>query len=1145
MKKRLMAILLVVCTMAAMLSGLCISASASNDISGDAFSGYVVGYTLAKDDTVGKVCKRLGIDFYQNQTTITKINNITDYSKLPVGKVVWLPVTEAGSADNYYTLKTHTLVAGDSLETLCSKYGISTSDVLLSRLNGNLSNLSVGGTIVFPSYTGSGNGLGNATTTVPVSGTVTTGTVTGGTTSAGTIAAVTGTDTLAYYLIPYVMQAGDTVADVCARLGIDFSSNQATITKLNNITNYARIAVGRTILLPSNSAGSGSSYAVYAHRLNAGESVYQLCLNYGINYGNSQALLKALNNTNYLDSVMAGNIFYLPVSGTYSISGPTGTPTTPATGTAHNLSKDAATNGSFALKVNGTEVTSAQTGATVTIVCNGNNGYVQTDIDVYKTGAKTTKVATANNTFVMPDYDVTVGVVFGKATYHAVTLTAATNGTYSVKADDAIVSGSSPKAYGGAKMFIETKPNDGYCVDTIKIYKTSDPETEIQEVNGYFTMPNYDITIEVTYKPGENYLFKLNSETTRMIQPDGTITDAGVYYHEFQVNGVVVSSAKAGTKVNIVNKTDKNVRPYSYLVTYTNTKGEPKEVPMNANTFVMPSDIKEGTEVKAVVTYISTTTYTISANTVDGNTVYAAVKGTTNGVGKAEAGLSITVWPKAKSNAYELASVQIVDAKDGKTVLATVDSGNDFTFVMPQKNIKLVPTFVAAGNHSITVSGSNATVSMMAAGVSKDITSTPGSAKPGQTVNLTVRANANYTLAGYKVTYYYGGVDREVTVTNNNFTMPVGDVTITLDVKAAKNAIVTNVTTAGPNGSDDSVIKYFPSSGSTALTEAAQGEIVVIQITPKDGDAVKSIKVTYKDDNGKTQEVALNTADNSFVMPAYEVKVSVEFQTGKYNVSVAPVANGTITIYDSSDIDGKIIDKQAMGSAVYAKAVAAEGYKLGKVYYTDMSGTKLGDAAQVGTTNFYKIASMPAEDIRVCAEFNGPKQITIALSGTGTLVVNGKSVADGDTVDAFVGDEIKVEATPGTGCALRAVKVTDKDNTKDVTFNGTSFIMPEFETLVSVKFVTAAEHKITMLKTEEYPEGIETYLTVDGIKLDASDLKAFEGKTVVIEANTTDNYIVESITVTRTDDGSAVKVNGKSFAMPEVDVEIVVTFAAR
>ena len=138
--------------LAALLAGLSVTAAAENDISGDTISGYVIPYTLKAGDTVLKVCNTLGIDFHKNQAFITKVNSIADYSKLPVGKVVWLPATSVGSASDYYTLKTHKVVSGDNVNTLLTKYSIASTDAMLNKVNNNLASPVVGYTITFTVY---------------------------------------------------------------------------------------------------------------------------------------------------------------------------------------------------------------------------------------------------------------------------------------------------------------------------------------------------------------------------------------------------------------------------------------------------------------------------------------------------------------------------------------------------------------------------------------------------------------------------------------------------------------------------------------------------------------------------------------------------------------------------------------------------------------------------------------------------------------------------------------------------------------------------------------------------------------------------------------------------------------------------------
>jgi len=80
---------------------------------------------------------------------------------------------------------------------------------------------------------------------------------------------------------------------------------------------------------------------------------------------------------------------------------------------AQAITRAAATNGSFTVKVNGNEVPSAIEGQTVTITPTANSGYELDMISVYKTGETgTTVTVSSSNTFTMPAYAVTVSVTF-------------------------------------------------------------------------------------------------------------------------------------------------------------------------------------------------------------------------------------------------------------------------------------------------------------------------------------------------------------------------------------------------------------------------------------------------------------------------------------------------------------------------------------------------------------------------------------------------------------------------------------------------------------------------------------------------------------------------------------------------------------
>jgi len=79
------------------------------------------------------------------------------------------------------------------------------------------------------------------------------------------------------------------------------------------------------------------------------------------------------------------------------------------------ITANTVTNGSYTVKVDGSAVTSAQSGDTVAITPAASSGYELDAISVYKTGEANITVAVNNNTFTMPDYAVTIDVTFKAA----------------------------------------------------------------------------------------------------------------------------------------------------------------------------------------------------------------------------------------------------------------------------------------------------------------------------------------------------------------------------------------------------------------------------------------------------------------------------------------------------------------------------------------------------------------------------------------------------------------------------------------------------------------------------------------------------------------------------------------------------------
>ncbi len=366
MKKTLTRIFLCVCIVAMMLSCLGAAAFAEGDY---------VKYTMKAGDTVYGVCKKQGIDFNSNRNWITAVNNITNYNNIKVGTMIILPTFDTSKDP--------------------------------TRANNVAASLS-------------------ASTSVPTAGT---GTPT--TTVTTTTASVAAGDKIVSYLINHVMQPGETVGAVCNALGVNFSANADKIMKLSGITNWNKIPVGKVVVIPSASAPAGSNYtAIVAHKVVSGETVGSICNNYGVNFAKTQAQLKALNSTDNLNVIKAGQTFYLPVAGsvvtaTVTPGGtvPTGgttpggtTPggsTTPAP-TGSSMTSQTGAHGSFKLQVDGKDVTTASAGQTVKIVATPDAGYVVNSVTVLKNNGSVA-VPVQGMSFTMPDSPITVNVTFKKA----------------------------------------------------------------------------------------------------------------------------------------------------------------------------------------------------------------------------------------------------------------------------------------------------------------------------------------------------------------------------------------------------------------------------------------------------------------------------------------------------------------------------------------------------------------------------------------------------------------------------------------------------------------------------------------------------------------------------------------------------------
>ena len=179
------------------------------------------------------------------------------------------------------------------------------------------------------------------------------------------------------------------------------------------ITGGTVTATGGTVPSGGTSVGLGSMITitisggtVAAKSGSAGNSAAVFALD-ALTVGSTEKVATIANATDGTDPITtsSGNI----ASKTLLMSG---TNPVEITFTTYDITANAATNGSYTVKVNGSAAASAQLNDTVTVTPAASSGYELDTITVCKTGDTATTVPVTNGSFTMPAYGVTVSVTF-------------------------------------------------------------------------------------------------------------------------------------------------------------------------------------------------------------------------------------------------------------------------------------------------------------------------------------------------------------------------------------------------------------------------------------------------------------------------------------------------------------------------------------------------------------------------------------------------------------------------------------------------------------------------------------------------------------------------------------------------------------
>ena len=132
--------------------------------------------------------------------------------------------------------------------------------------------------------------------------------------------------------------------------------------------------------------------------------------------------------------------------------------------------------------------------------------------------------------------------------------------------------------------------------------------------------------------------------------------------------------------------------------------------------------------------------------------------------------------------------------------------------------------------------------------------------------------------------------------------------------------------------------------------------------------------------------------------------------------------------------------------------------------------------------------------------------------------------------EAFNGQRVTLTAQPDEKYALSQYVVVKADDQQvQVQVNGSSFVMPKFNVLVTAEFKEA--HKVE----------IEENIKNGTVRADRQ--RAIEGQQVKLEAQGAEDYVLDKFTVYRTGSPKdTVQVNKDVFQMPDYDVTVTATF---
>ena len=436
-------------------------------------------------------------------------------------------------------------------------------------------------------------------------------------------------------------------------------------------------------------------------------------------------------------------------------------------------------------------------------------------------------------------------------------------------------------------------------------------------------------------------------------------------------------------------------------------------------------------------------------------------------------------------------------------------------------------------NLSGSVTGATYTINLDDQITGGTIEADKASAAEGETVTLTAHPDAAYTFGSWTV--YQDDLSTEVTVTDNQFTMPACEVYVTATFNTKPTYTITCV--ADPN--EGGMLVSSPAS-------AYEGQTVTLSYVAETGYSLSGIVITKTEDSSATGITPTASGDDfTFTMPGYAVTATATFLSETYT--------GSFVLFTEEMTEGDYVlvyEGQAMTNTVTSNKFDVTDVIPSGSIITSPSRNIVWHIAPSTTTGYWTIKN---EKVNKYANSSSATSTNVSLvdtpydgakwiaSGTDTHDFRPK-INEGQSTVRYLRKDARFGTYASTnGGPLTLYKYTVLTE-RTITFHGNGGLYQGDETYTQVVYDGIA----TNLTANQFTLANSAFagwaLTEDG------DVAYADGASITVTDNNLDLYAkwVTSYTAMVDDAivGGTVLVNGEEIVEVAEGTEMTLTYTA-